>query len=123
MPMPTKHALQQARSLIAQEDPRCVDIAVSHGQQFDNVRHMAWFMCAVAEDVKDPLLTPSQLRLLRQLVGSPRGGEYVNPNGSPLKRLKELGFVETRVRMFSGDRAGDWWTPTDAGKDYVKNNG
>lgn len=41
--------IQEAKKLIEAEDPFCYDIASSHGQIFDNVKHMAWFINAVAE--------------------------------------------------------------------------
>jgi hypothetical protein len=65
-------------------------------------------------------LSRLQYNLLRDLVQSPRGGEYIKPNYRPALKLQELGFIESSLRPQSGDRPGDWWQPTMAGKSYLE---
>ena len=43
--------LQAAREAIEREDEVCFDVASEHGQQFANVRHMTWFVEAVAAEL------------------------------------------------------------------------
>ena len=43
----------KARSLIDREDSICYDIASNYGQIFHNVKHMTWFIKAIAMTVKD----------------------------------------------------------------------
>lgn len=40
---------EQALDFIAHELPICYDIAWEVGQHFDNVKHMSWFIDAVAD--------------------------------------------------------------------------
>jgi hypothetical protein len=47
----SRSSLDKARRAIAREDHRCVDIAAAHGQMFQNVRHMSWFIEIVAEEM------------------------------------------------------------------------
>jgi hypothetical protein len=119
----TAYALRRASKLIEQEDPRCFDLAATHGQQFENVKHMTWFIDAVASTISEPLLTDPQLKLLRTLSESPRRGEYVSPSYPPIKRLAELKFVESFIRPMSCGRLEDFWRATPAGKEYVKEHG
>ena len=41
--------LDQARRLIENEDIRAYDVAAELGQQYENVRHMRWFLLTLAE--------------------------------------------------------------------------
>lgn len=45
----TRDKFARALRLIDRRDPRCFDVAAEYGQMFDNVKHMAWFVRAVAE--------------------------------------------------------------------------
>lgn len=46
-----KDPLEKARRAIMREDPICFDVAAEHGQMFGNVKHMKWFVEAVAEEM------------------------------------------------------------------------
>lgn len=52
--------VQKAKKLIEAEDSLCYDIASSYGQIFDNVKHMAWFINAVAEGLTNNEKQPHQ---------------------------------------------------------------
>lgn len=43
--------IQQAREAIERGDEICYDVAAEHGQIFDNVKHMRWFIEAVSEQL------------------------------------------------------------------------
>jgi hypothetical protein len=43
--------LQAAKEAIKREDDVCFDVAAEHGQQFANVRHMTWYVEAVAAEL------------------------------------------------------------------------
>ncbi len=40
---------RRALRAIEQRKPICYDVAAEYGQMFDNVKHMRWFVRAVAE--------------------------------------------------------------------------
>jgi hypothetical protein len=44
-------SLQAAREAIEREDDVCFDVAADHGQIFANVKHMTWFVEAVATEL------------------------------------------------------------------------
>jgi len=47
----SEETLQLAQKLIDDGDEICYDVAANQGQMFDNVKHMRWFVKAVAEEV------------------------------------------------------------------------
>ena len=47
----TTFRLNQARQVITREDTLCFDVAAQHGQQFENVKHLTWFLDAVATEL------------------------------------------------------------------------
>lgn len=46
-----KDPIERAKKAIARKDVRCFDVADSYGQIFGNVKHMRWFIEAVAEEL------------------------------------------------------------------------
>ena len=46
---PKRNVLNAAREAIDNEEQVCFDVAAEHGQIFANVKHMTWFVDAVAE--------------------------------------------------------------------------
>ncbi len=44
--------MERARRAIERQDPICFDVAAEHGQMFDNVKHMKWFVTALAEEME-----------------------------------------------------------------------
>jgi hypothetical protein len=42
---------EKVRELIESEDQLCYDVASNFGQDFENVKHMAWFKHALAEEL------------------------------------------------------------------------
>jgi hypothetical protein len=51
--MTHEEAIAQARELIEQDDQLIYDVAANLGQIVANVKHMAWFRIAIAEEVQD----------------------------------------------------------------------
>jgi len=43
--------LAQAMEAIENEDIVCFDVAAEYGQMFANVKHMTWFIEAVADEI------------------------------------------------------------------------
>ena len=52
-PKPSLEAMQAAQELIDAEDEFVFDVAANHGQIFEYVRHMSWFIKAVAEMLEE----------------------------------------------------------------------
>lgn len=46
----TTDPIDKAKRAIAREDIRCFDVADGVGQMFHNVKHMRWFIEAVARE-------------------------------------------------------------------------
>lgn len=47
------HWLAEAEACIACDGTEAHDLAAEHGQIFDNVKHMTWFIRALAEQLQD----------------------------------------------------------------------
>jgi len=43
--------MDKARAAIQREDSVCFDVAAEYGQMFENVKHMKWFVRAVADEL------------------------------------------------------------------------
>ena len=48
MPLTTKDLNQRAINAIERREDCALEIAFAHGQMFDNVKHMTWFIAAVS---------------------------------------------------------------------------
>lgn len=48
----TKKTLARALRAIERKDQICFDVAFSHGQIFENVRRMRWFIEAIADELE-----------------------------------------------------------------------
>ncbi len=47
---PTREQMAKARNAIMRKDQVCFDVAAENGQMFGNVKHLKWFVEAVAEE-------------------------------------------------------------------------
>jgi len=61
-------------------------------------------------------LTLSQADLLRTIVSR---GTYLNPKNKAVVALAKAKLIESIVRPGSGDRVGDFWVATEAGKKQI----
>lgn len=52
-PKSREQLLTTAQRMIAHEKELCFDVAAEHGQMFGNVKHMTWFVDAVADALGD----------------------------------------------------------------------
>jgi hypothetical protein len=120
IPVRNKNYIDMALEAIDRGDEVCYDIASEYGQNFDNVKHMRWFIKAVAEQLEDDsvvIAKTNEVNMKKEAAGMMR----IKITVDELTFRKNWKDYKATGKVSINEKDYSWWAFSKDKRQWVSN--